>query len=260
MGCRRQAGQAIDYKDLVESVVFSADGTHVIASARDGVITSWDVGSGKAAFSIPAHKESAWNLGTSPTGDCIVSAGQDGAVRVWNASTGAAVVSMKHGGAVWLARFAPDGKSVASASFDKTVKLWDTKTGKNLRTFKGHTKEVLAVDFSPDGKTLASGGNDRTLRIWNVSTGALVKELPQSDIVNSVAFHPDGKTLAVAIGDPAEATPRPATIAIYDTATWTPRAHLEASCGFLFNLAFRVDGAKVAASCSDGSARIWPAK
>src|SRR5262245_60204368 len=113
--------------------------------------------------------------------------------------------------------------------------------------------------MSPDGRTLASGGNDAGVRIWNAATGALVKTLPQTDTVNSVAFSPDGRSLAVGVGDPVEASAR-SSITIFDVATWAPRVTVTASCGILFNVTYRPDGANVAASCADGSAHIWPAR
>ena len=83
--------------------------------------------------------------------------------------------------------------------------------------------------------------------------------MPQPDIVKSVAFSPEGRSLAVGVGDPVEASAC-SSITIFDVATRAPRVTLEASCGILFNVTYRPDGANVAASCADGSAQIWPAR
>lgn len=62
---------------------------------------------------MSAHEDTVWNVRPSPRGDRIVSASQDGTARVWNASTGAPVLTLRHGGPVWLARFSPGGRQRA---------------------------------------------------------------------------------------------------------------------------------------------------
>jgi WD40 repeat protein len=39
----------------------------------------------------------------------------------------------------------PDGRLAISASNDKTLKVWNLKSGRELRTLKGHPREVTAV-------------------------------------------------------------------------------------------------------------------
>jgi hypothetical protein len=60
----------------------------------------------------------------------------------------------------------------------------------------------------------------------------------------------------VAVGDPVELGPK-SELALLETATWTERAKLWAACSILFDVTVRPDGAKIAASCADGSVQIW---
>lgn|GEM_PF-6632190 len=62
--------------------------------------------------------------------------------------------------------FSPDGKVLAAGSNYNYIVLFDTSTWKELKTLKGHNKEVNSISFSPDGKTLASGSSDGTIRFW----------------------------------------------------------------------------------------------
>lgn len=249
----KQLGAFEGQKEVVESVAFSPDGKRIVSGGRNGTLTSWDVASGKPVFTIPAHTAAIWGVRFSPDGKRLVTASQDTTVKVWNAATGAKNLELEDTAPVWSATFSPDAKKIASASFAKTVRLWNADTGKPVQTLSGHTKEVLALAYSPDGRLLASGGNDKTVRIWN---GKSSKPLPQTDVVNSVAFSPDGKRLAVAVGDPA-VLGGTGTITLLDTATWTPSGTLASTCGVLFNVTYRPDGAKLAASCADGSVQVW---
>ena len=70
--------------------------------------------------------------------------------------------------------FAPDGKTFAvglGTGFGNTggsIRIFDAASGKPIRTFKGHTGQVLSLAYSPDGKTLVSGSGDTTALLWDV--------------------------------------------------------------------------------------------
>ena len=54
---------------------------------------------------------------------------------------------------------------VVSASIDGSLRSWDVKTSGVLKTFDGHTDEVLSVALSNGGEYAASGGKDKTVRL-----------------------------------------------------------------------------------------------
>ena len=53
---------------------------------------------------------------------------------------------------------------VAAGAFSLT--LVDPQDGKIIRSFRGHTGNVLSVAPSPDGKFFVTGSSDQTIRIW----------------------------------------------------------------------------------------------
>jgi WD40 repeat protein len=57
------------------------------------------------------------------------------------------------------------------------VKLWAVNIGQCLKTWRGHSSQVLSVAFSPDGETLASSSADETIRLWSIHTGDCIKIL-----------------------------------------------------------------------------------
>jgi WD40 repeat protein len=68
-----------------------------------------------------------------------------------------------------------------------------------LRTFTGHTQEVLSVALSADGRTLVSRSLDQTVKAWNVQTGQILfnPDLWKNYTVASIALSADGRILAI---------------------------------------------------------------
>lgn len=65
-----------------------------------------------------------------------------------------------------------------------------------IRTFAGHTGDILSVAFFPDGKRIVSGSWDKTLKLWDTETGEELATLKgHTGEVNACAFSPDGKKI-----------------------------------------------------------------
>jgi len=71
--------------------------------------------------------------------------------------------------------FSYDGKYIISGSSDSTIKLWEAVTGQEIRTFKGHSREITSVGFSPDKKYIISGSSDAAIKLWEVTTGKEIR-------------------------------------------------------------------------------------
>ncbi|XP_073984892.1 WD repeat domain-containing protein 83-like isoform X2 [Rhodnius prolixus] len=54
---------------------------------------------------------------------------------------------------------------------DKTIKLWNPHKNLFLKTYSGHSNEVLDACGSCDSSHLLSGGADKTVVLWDVATG-----------------------------------------------------------------------------------------
>lgn len=53
---------------------------------------------------------------------------------------------------------------IVSASVDGTLRSWDYKGSGVLKTFDGHTDEVLCVCVTDNGQYVVSGGKDKSVR------------------------------------------------------------------------------------------------
>ncbi|MBA0784170.1 hypothetical protein Gotri_001763 [Gossypium trilobum] len=70
-------------------------------------------------------------------------------------------------------RFSPSMSRLATSSFDKTVRVWDADSpGYSLRTFMGHSGNVMSLDFHPTKDDLiCSCDGDGEIRYWSINNG-----------------------------------------------------------------------------------------
>jgi WD40 repeat protein len=61
------------------------------------------------------------------------------------------------------------GSQGARAPAEFAVVLWDANTGRRLKTFDGHTEDVMAVAIEPDGKRILSASYDGYPRLWDAA-------------------------------------------------------------------------------------------
>ena len=159
--------------------------------------------------------------------------------------------------------FSADGKTLASAGGDNNIKFWDAVTGVYLRTFTGHTSDVLGVSFNPNGNRIASVSSTE-IRFWNANTGKLIHTLTGwTRSISSIALSPDGSTLAIGR--------RVATVQLMDVSTgkqtrrmltWDipANASIPRSLAYVRSVAFSPNGTILASDGYDGSPiYLWDA-
>ena len=190
-----------NHSDMIYCVDFTRDGTTLASGTYDGVVTIWDVVTGKKRDSIKAHSSYVGGL-TFSSRSLLATGGGDTHVKLWAAtSTQECVTLTGHESPVVCVAFSPDDRLLASGSGDETVILWDVKTHRLIRSFAEHRNNISTVAFSPDGSLLASGSADCSVNLWDLESGRFVAKLWHHGFVWSVAFSPDGRTLATASED-----------------------------------------------------------
>jgi WD40 repeat protein len=115
-----------------ESIVFSPDGTEVLAANLDGTCQFWTV-DGKPRrrpFSNHGHHHIR-AVAFSPQGNLVASGGFDGKAQLWTTNqTPAGHPLTAHNNVITSIAFSPDGKTIATAGMDDSVRLWDTTGGR----------------------------------------------------------------------------------------------------------------------------------
>ena len=59
----------------------------------------------------------------------------------------------------------------AAGAADRFVKAWTVADAKLVKSFEGHTHQVLGVSFKRDGRTVVSAGADNAVKVWSLETG-----------------------------------------------------------------------------------------
>ena len=180
-------------------------------------------------------------------------------IQLWDVATHTNIATFEaHTDVVWSMSFSPDGTLLASSSVGE-VKLWDVATKENIATLEGHTDVVWSMSFSPDGTLLASGAWDGIVKVWDVVTKENIATLGGHDAAilegwfggwfTPVSFSPDRTLLAFGAVD---------SIQLWDAATYTNLAPIEANPDGIISIDFSPDG-KMLASGSASSIELWDA-
>jgi WD40 repeat protein/serine/threonine protein kinase len=204
-------------------------------------------------------------VAVSPDGRRIALAAVGRDAQVNDARTGEPVFALP--GARQAVAFSPDGTLLATpvgnpdvggSSFRQPqpsppgeVALWAAATGRRLATLKGHGQKVMCVAFSPDGRLLASGGSDGQVKLWDVAQRKELASLATGlDEVLAVAVASDGRLAASSL----RYLNRSGEVRVWDRSGAVVWRHAERWAAPA--LAFRPDGAELAAAHSDQAVRV----
>lgn len=137
-------------------------------------------------------------MALSNDGEFIAVGGERGRIKVRDTKEFEVVGLMSDKGSINGLAFLPYGKRLIAGGENKQVTLWAIEGGKRLRSFKGHTDEVVALALSKDGEQLVTLSSDRSVRTWSVAGG---EEQAMFKLVNKrprgIAYLDDGRSLVL---------------------------------------------------------------
>jgi WD40 repeat protein len=252
-------------QSMITSVAFSADSESLAAASADGMVSLWDVETGRQLNAISAHDGLVSNVIFSPDGTRIASAGYDHAVRLWDAETGEQAAELTgHTGPVLLVRYIPDGRLIASASLDGTIRLWDAATLTLLASLDAPA--VQGMNFSADGSLLGAvsrvpvgvsqdGEPLWGVHIWRISAENLseVRKFPvlKSPVgpIYDLVFSQDEDMLILAEAD--------ASLRFLDVSTGREIAQRWDHSDQIVALTLSADGTLLASASLDDTLKLW---
>ena len=178
----------------VNSMVFTHDRKYIIVGGNE-VISQWNLRSGALKQEYRGRTQSMFSVKFSPDGKFfythsganIMDSGSS--IKVFDTRT-LKLISTIQGG---YGLPTNDGKNLVLGS-GKNIKLWSIQKNKLIRTFRGHTKNIVSLALSPDGKRIVSGGEDGNIKLWNIGSSEAIQTMKgDARDVSTVAFSPDGK-------------------------------------------------------------------
>ena len=207
--------QTIRHDRTASEVVFSADGTTVIANRTALPLADppptdlqrWDVATRKPLESLPAKEKHIFRRGRFSndgrfmawmyTGHLVYS-GHQGLLHVSDVASGKELLYREVG---WNATFvlSADGKTLAVGEGKGNLYLVDVATGKKTVTFAVALQPLVAMSYADEGRNLLTLTADGMMHDWNAAKAIELRRLPiplaAKEIPHSLA--PDGKHVAL---------------------------------------------------------------
>lgn len=100
-------------------------------------------------------------------------------------------------GVLRAVRYNVDGQYALTCGSDKTVRLWRHSKGLLLKTYKGHSADVIDCHSNHDNSQLASCSNDRSLIVWDVESGKILRRFRNLAPLNNVCYGHESTTVAI---------------------------------------------------------------
>jgi WD40 repeat protein len=166
-------------KAAVFHVQYSPTGQAVLAAARDGRITRWDVNGPTLLQTYQGHEGYVITAAWSKDGKWLASGGQDRKVRLWDVDSPTAVDAFEgHESDVESVAFHPNGKWLVSAAEDGQLRVWDLSARKLLFTVVVFQDDEH-IAYLPNGHYTGTDKAYHHIRI--ASAGGAERELNAQD-------------------------------------------------------------------------------
>lgn len=184
----------------ITKVAFSQDSFTLATSAKNGMVSLWDIDTQSQKVKILGQPTEFNFLALSPDGQRVAVGNDPQTTSLWDVSpTGSneVLTIAAHKGKIYDAFYNPAGTLIASAGEDGMVRVWDAVTGDLLHSLPAQIDWVHFPAFSPDGQGLAAANQDGGVSVWDVTTGSEILKLTgDGSAFTAVTFSPDGTRLA----------------------------------------------------------------
>jgi guanine nucleotide-binding protein G(I)/G(S)/G(T) subunit beta-1 len=158
---------------------------NLVSASTDGQLIVWNPLTTNKLHAIELRSSWVMTCAYAPSGRFVASGGLDNVCSVFPLFAREQVIRATrelayHTGYISCVRFLSDSQIITSSG-DASCILWDVESGTPVRTFTGHSSDVLrytppplrdcaSISVSPDKQRFVSGACDSTARLWDVKS------------------------------------------------------------------------------------------
>ena len=198
-------GPSVRFEGVVNQLIFTPDGSRVLASTEAGTVAVWDGNAADATVSSVARGEPVTQLAVSPDGSTVatgsisldINSKKNAPIRLWRFD-GLNLVQTRqtdHTTFGYGLAFSPDGTRLVIGGVNELA-FYPLDGGTSV-TVKLVDDSIRSLAVSPDGKTVAVGLFGGSVRFYDMQTGAPTgDELRQPEPAAAVAFRDGNEALA----------------------------------------------------------------
>jgi eukaryotic-like serine/threonine-protein kinase len=237
-----------------------AAGTQLYVGAVGGKIYVWDLS--RPDYEVIERdtmtRETLYPSHYTPDRTRFVLAGHEGRMELRDVRTREVVGGFRAPDAVFSTATNADGSRIlASTQEDGRYQpyLWDAISGTLIGLLPGHTKSVYNVASTWDGTRFATSSYDGIVRLFDAEDGSPQGMIRVDEAVrlSAVTFSPDGSVIA-AVNENGK-------LYLYDAATQTQKAVIDAHRTWIQDVEFSRDGERIITSGrQDHTAKVWNAR
>ncbi len=196
-------------REVVTSVAFNAEGTHLAAGSEDPCAYVWRLDGEEAPHVLCGHLGEVVEVALSPDGERLLTvSGGERKARLWRVRAPSLLRELDgHRRNVRAAAFAPGGDLILTVA-GKEALLWPEDD--DSRRIAAHDRAIQAAALSPDGERLATADADGVVRTWlfgqvndaddadDRAEPAPIGEWSTSANATSLVWSPDGRIAVTA--------------------------------------------------------------
>ena len=161
----------------------SPNGNLLASGHTDGMVTIWEVATGRQLKRFDGHRRMVTGVAFSPDGKLMATGSEDGLTKLWDPETGQELTALRGTLlSVHSVTFSSDGQRLATGSNSKeAVKLWDLPTRQEVANLEGRGSFFYRTGFSPDGNVLVSVNIDGLFHIWHAPSLAEIEAVERAN-------------------------------------------------------------------------------